>query len=65
MDVTVDVVGGETHVVDFETGTYEDLLSEVGLSAQEAAVMVEDRPVPDDQPVDTDRVRVLRLIKGG
>jgi sulfur carrier protein len=27
--------------------------------------MVDGSPVPEDQPVDADRVRVLRLIKGG
>jgi sulfur carrier protein len=29
------------------------------------SVLVDDTPVPADQPVDADRVRVLRLITGG
>jgi sulfur carrier protein len=30
-------------------------------------VLVDGRPVPEDQPVDADRedVRILRLVKGG
>jgi len=28
-------------------------------------VLVDGRPVPEDQPVDADRARVLRLVAGG
>jgi sulfur carrier protein len=61
--VTVDVAGGETHEV---TGdTYGDLLAAVGLSPHAATVIVDDRPVPDDAPVDADYVEVVQLVKGG
>lgn len=67
MNVTVSVAGGEDHEVAVEDGdaTYADLLAEVGLSPQEAAVLVDGRPVPEDAAVDAERVEVLRLIQGG
>lgn len=69
--VTVEVAGEGSHEVDLETvgtgagATYADLLSAVELSPHEATVLVEGRPVPEDRRVETDRVIVLRLIKGG
>ncbi|QLG49784.1 ubiquitin-like small modifier protein SAMP2 [Natrinema halophilum] len=45
--------------------TYADLLREIELSPHEVSVLVDGRPVPEDQPVETDHVTVLRLIKGG
>lgn len=65
MDVTVEIVGGETREVSLDDGTYADLLEGVGLHPQEATALVDDRPVPADRPVDADRVRVLRLVVGG
>lgn len=65
MSVTVSIVGGEDYEVVLTDGTYGDLLSEVGLSPQEAAVLVDGRPVPEDAVVKAERVEVLRLIQGG
>lgn len=65
MDVTVEVVGEGTHDITLPEPTYADLLAELDLSPHEVSVMVDGRPVPEDQPVDARRVRVLRLIKGG
>ncbi len=66
MRVTVEVVGEETRNVDVAAdATYADLARAVGYSPHEVSVMVDGSPVPEDQPVDADRVRVLRLIKGG
>lgn len=66
MGVTVTVVGEATHDVDVDAdATYADLARAVGYSPHEVSVLVDDTPVPADQPVDADRVRVLRLIKGG
>ena len=65
MDVTVKVVGGETYEVSLTEPTYGDLLGVVNLSAHEATVLVEGRPVPEDERVETERVQVLRLVKGG
>jgi sulfur carrier protein ThiS len=66
--VRAEVVGGEVHEVTLDAGaTYGDLLRELDFSPHEASVLVDDAPVPEDRPVDpgTDRVRVLRLVKGG
>ncbi|AHG02544.1 hypothetical protein HALDL1_02020 [Halobacterium sp. DL1] len=65
MQVTVEVVGEDTHEFDVTDETYADLLEAVELSPHEVSVMVDGRPVPEDQPVEADHVRVLRLIRGG
>lgn len=66
MRVTVSVVGGDTHELDVGTGaTYGDLLAPLPYSEHEVSVLVEGRPVPEDAPVDVDRVEVLRLVTGG
>lgn len=62
--VTVEVVGGDTHDIEIEE-TYGDLLAAVGFNPHEATVLVDGQPVPADRSVDAERVRVLRLIKGG
>lgn len=66
MDVTVDVVGGDEreYTVD-DDATYADLIRAAGYHPQEASVLVGGAPVPGDQPVDAERVRLLRLIQGG
>lgn len=72
MRVTVDIKGEDSRELDLEDvatdapePTYADLLRAVGLSPHEVSVLVEGRPVPEDQPVESERVTVLRLIKGG
>jgi len=75
MRVTVDIKGEATHELTLEerpssgsvddVPTYADLLDELELSPHEVSVLVDGRPVPEDQPVETDHVTVLRLIKGG
>lgn len=66
MDVIVDVVGEDTETLSVDEGsTYADLVRAVDLSVNEVTVLVDGSPVPEDRPVTTDRVRVLRLIKGG
>lgn len=65
MRVTVSVAGEADREVTVEDGTYGDLLATVGLSPQEATVLVDGRPVPEDRAVDAERVEVLRLISGG
>lgn len=65
MRVTVEVAGETTHEVEIVDGTYADLLEAVGMSRHEASVLVDGRPVPEDQPVEAPAVTVLRLVKGG
>jgi sulfur carrier protein len=72
MQITVDVKGEGRHefaleevATDGPEPTYADLLRELEFSPHEVSVLVDGRPVPEDQPVESDRVTVLRLIKGG
>ncbi|ESP89051.1 ubiquitin-like small modifier protein SAMP2 [Candidatus Halobonum tyrrellensis] len=66
MDVVAEVVGEDTHSLSLADGaTYADLCRAVGYSPHEVTVLVGETPVPEDRPVDAERVRVLRLIKGG
>lgn len=65
MRVTVDVVGEATREVELAGGTYADLLDAVGLNRHEVSVLVDGRPVPEDQPVEAEEVQVLRLVRGG
>ena len=65
MDVTVEVVGEGTREVSLDDPTYADVCAAVGYSPHEVSVLVDGRPVPEDQPVETDRVQVLRLVHGG
>ncbi|GAA0264347.1 ubiquitin-like small modifier protein SAMP2 [Halobacterium noricense] len=65
MRVTVEVVGEDTHEFDVTDETYADLLESIEVSPHEVSVMVDGTPVPEDQPVDAEHVRVLRLIRGG
>ena len=67
MQVTVDVAGEDTHELELELEdpTYADLVRAVELNPHEVSVLVDGRPVPEDQPVEADEVRVLRLVKGG
>ncbi|MEF8843268.1 MAG: ubiquitin-like small modifier protein 2 [Haloarculaceae archaeon] len=48
-----------------EDATYGDVVRAVGYSVHEVAVLVEGTPVPEDAPVEADRVTVLRLVQGG
>ena len=74
-DLTVDIKGEGTHEVDLESvstrvpdasrPTYADVLATLEVSPHEVSVLVDGRPVPEDQPVETDAMTVLRLIKGG
>lgn len=63
--VSVSIAGGEDRELSLSDATYGDVLEAVGLSPQEATVLVEGRPVPEDRPVDAGHVEVLRLISGG
>lgn len=68
--VTVEVVGEDEREIDLDSldaaePTYADLLSVVGFSPHEVSVLIDGTPVPEDQPVDADHVRVLRLVRGG
>ena len=68
MDVEVELVGeGTRRVAVGDDATYADLLAPFDVSIHEVSVLVDGRPVPEDLPVDADveRVRVVRLVRGG
>ncbi|WP_255151588.1 ubiquitin-like small modifier protein SAMP2 [Halorarius halobius] len=66
MRVTCEVVGEGTEERDLpDDATYGDVLRELDFSPHEASVLVDGSPVPEDAPVETDDLQVLRLVKGG
>jgi len=66
MRVTVEVAGGDTYEAEVgKDATYADLLGPTDLSPHTVSMVVDGTPVPEDQSVETDHVRVVRLVKGG
>lgn len=67
MTVTVDLAGEGSHELDATGKSYADLLAPFDVSVHEVSLLVDGRPVPEDQPVDDDidRVEVVKLIQGG
>lgn len=65
MQVTLEVVGDAEHSFEVTDETYADLLAELDINRHLVTVTVDGRPVPEDQPVEADHARVVRLIKGG
>ncbi|WP_435118157.1 ubiquitin-like small modifier protein SAMP2 [Halolamina sp. C58] len=66
MQLTVEVVGEDERTVTVaDDADYAAVVREIGYSPHEVTVLVDDSPVPEDAPVETDHVRVLRLIAGG
>lgn len=67
MTVTVELAGEASREIDAAGKTYADLLAPFNVSKHEVSVLVDGRPVPEDQPVgsDVERVEVVRLIQGG
>jgi len=48
-----------------EGSTYSDILAELGINPETVVVMVEGRPVPIDDIVDSSRIDILRIVSGG
>jgi sulfur carrier protein len=66
VQVVARVVAGESHELELSAeATYGDVVRAVGFNEHEVTVLVDDRPVPEDAPVETDTDRVLRLVQGG
>lgn len=64
--VRVAVIGeGERELCLDAGATYGGLLAALSLSPSEAAILVDGTPVPEDREIGVDRVRVLRLVRGG
>ena len=66
MRVACEVPGDRDRELDLPAdATYGDVVRAVGYSVHEASVLVGGTPVPEDAPVEADRVTVLRLVQGG
>ncbi|QZY00665.1 ubiquitin-like small modifier protein SAMP2 [Halobaculum rubrum] len=66
MDVTCEVVGEGTETLSLaDDATYADVCRAADYSPHEVTVLVDGNPVPEDAPVESSEVKVLRLIKGG
>ena len=68
MQVRIKILAGgaleKTIEVDDES-TYSDILAELGINPETVVVMVEGRPVPIDDVVDSGRIDILRIVSGG
>ncbi len=65
MEVTVDIPGDDTRIIEMDGGSYADLVRAVDLRPQEVAVIVDGQPVPEDREIDAEHVTIVRLIAGG
>jgi len=48
-----------------EGSTYSDILAKLGINPETVVMMVEGRPVPIDDVVDSGRIDILRIVSGG
>jgi len=48
-----------------EGSTYSDILAELGINPETVVVMVDGRPVPIDDVVDSSRIDILKIVSGG
>jgi sulfur carrier protein len=52
--------------IEVEEGTaYSDILAELGINPETVVVMVDGRPVPVDDIVDSSRIDILKIVSGG
>ncbi len=68
MQVRIKILAGGVleKTIEVEEGsTYSDILAELGINPETVVVMVEGRPVPIDDVVDSGRIDILRIVSGG
>ncbi len=68
MQVGIKILAGGVleKTIEVEEGsTYSDILAELGINPETVVVMVEGRPVPIDDIVDSSRIDILRIVSGG
>jgi len=52
--------------IEVEEGSiYSDILAELGINPETVVVMVDGRPVPIDDVVDSSRIDILKIVSGG
>lgn len=68
MQVRIKILAGGVleKTIEVEEGsTYSDILAELGINPETVVVMVDGRPVPIDDIVDSSRIDILRIVSGG
>ncbi len=68
MQVRIKILAGDIleKTIEVEEGsTYSDILAELGINPETVVVMVEGRPVPIDDVVDSGRIDILRIVSRG
>ncbi len=68
MQVRIKILAGGVleKTIEVEDGsTYSDILAELGINPETVVVMVEGRPVPIDDVVDSSRIDILKIVSGG
>lgn len=68
MQVGIKILAGGVleKTIEVEEGsTYSEILAELGINPETVVVMVDGRPVPIDDIVDSSRIDILRIVSGG
>lgn len=68
MQVRIKILAGGVleKTIEVEEGsTYSDILAELGINPETVVVMVDGRPVPIDDIVDSSRIDILKIVSGG
>lgn len=68
MQVRIKILSGGVleKTIEVEQGsTYSDILAELGINPETVVVMVDSRPVPIDDVVDSSRIDILKIVSGG
>ena len=68
MQARIKILAGDVleKTIEVEEGsTYSDILAELGINPETVVVMVEGRPVPIDDVVDSGRIDILRIVSRG
>ena len=68
MQVRIKILAGGVleKTIEVEEGsTYSDILTELVINPETVVVMVEGRPVPIDDVVDSGRIDILKIVSGG
>ena len=68
MQVRIKILAGGVleKTIEVEAGTTDsDILAELGINPETVVVMVDGRPVPIDDIVDSSRIDILKIVSGG
>jgi len=68
LQVRIKILAGDVleKTIEVEEGsTYSDILAELGINPETVVVMVDGRPVPIDDVVDSGRIDILRIVSRG